>query len=62
VLLFCTTPFTPMAKAITEGKGLPGMRILEMDHPLGGIPEAELQPRFEQVIGQVLAYLDGTAG
>jgi hypothetical protein len=62
VLLFCTSPFTPMAKAITEGKGLPGMRILEMDHPLGGITEAELEPRFEQVIGQVLAYLDGTAG
>ena len=61
MLLFCTTPFIPMAKAITEGKGLEGMRILEMDHPLGGITEEELEPRFQQVIGQVLAYLDGTA-
>ena len=50
-----------MARAITEGKGLPGMRIIEMNHPLGGLTEQELEPRFEQVIGQVLAYLDGTA-
>jgi hypothetical protein len=61
VLLFCTTPFTPMAKAITEAKGLPAMRILEMDHPLGGLTDKELDPRFEQVIGQVFAHLDGTA-
>jgi hypothetical protein len=58
VLLFCTTPFTPMAEAITEVKGMPGMRIIEMDHPLGGLTEEELAHRFDQVIGQVLAQLD----
>ena len=61
VLLFCTTPFTPMAKAITAGKGVSELRILEMDHPLGGLSEEELDPRFEQVIGQVFSYLDGGA-
>ena len=61
VLLFCTTPFTPMAKAITAAKGLGDMRILEMDHPLGGLTDEELDPRFQQVIGQVVAYLDGTS-
>jgi hypothetical protein len=50
-----------MARAITEGKGVPGMRIIEMDHPLGGLTESELDPRFAQVIAPVLAYLDGTA-
>ena len=59
--MFCTSPFTPMARAITEGKGVPGMRIIEMDHPLGGLTESELDPRFAQVIAPVLAYLDGTA-
>ena len=49
-----------MARAITAGKGYGDMRILEMDHPLGGLTEEELDPRFDQVIGQVLAYLDGT--
>ncbi len=60
VLLFCTTPFTVMAKAITSGKGLPDMRIIEMDHPLGGLTEDELGPRYDQVIGAVMDYLDAT--
>jgi hypothetical protein len=46
-----------MAKAITEVKGMPGMRIIEMNHPLGGLTEEELGHRFEQVIGQVLEQL-----
>jgi hypothetical protein len=50
-----------MAEAITEVKGMPGIRIIEMDHPLGGLTEEELGDRFDQVIGQVLAQLDGTA-
>jgi hypothetical protein len=50
-----------MARAITASKGVEGLRIIEMDHPLGGITLEELEPRFQQVIVQVLAYLDGTA-
>ncbi|ODU04266.1 MAG: hypothetical protein ABS81_10985 [Pseudonocardia sp. SCN 72-86] len=59
VLLFCTTPFTPMAKAITEGKGLPDLRIIEMDHPLGGLTDPEITERFEQVIDTVFRHLEG---
>ena len=48
-----------MAEAITEVKGMPGIRIVEMDHPLGGLTQEELGHRFDQVIGQVLDHLDG---
>jgi hypothetical protein len=50
-----------MAEAITEVKGMPGMRIIEMDHPLGGLTEEELEQRFDQVIEQVFSHLEGTA-
>jgi hypothetical protein len=59
VLLFCTTPFLAMAKAITEGMGSPGMRILEMDHPLGGLTPPEVDDRARQVIDHVLRLLEG---
>jgi hypothetical protein len=50
-----------MAKAITEVKGMPGMRIIEMDHPLGGLTEDELGQRFDQVIAQVITHLESAA-
>ena len=59
MLLFCTTPFTPMAKAIAEGKGMSGLRIIEMDHPLGGLTDPEITQRFQQVIDAVFAHIEG---
>ena len=47
-----------MANAIAQSKGVPGLRLLEMDHPLGGLTETELAPRFEQVIDQVFTHLE----
>lgn len=61
-LLFCTTPFLPMAQAISEGMGTPGLRILEMDHPLGGLAVPEVETRARQVVDRVLRLLAGKDG
>ncbi|MQA86151.1 MAG: hypothetical protein GEV03_16340 [Streptosporangiales bacterium] len=53
VILFCTTPFVQMARTVTSALGAPGLRIVEIAHPLGGLREADLQQRADAAIQAV---------
>jgi hypothetical protein len=37
-----------MAETIVRTKGLPDLRMIEVDHPLGGIGGEELQRRIDR--------------
>lgn len=42
----CTTPFTAMARTILKSLGDGGaVRIIEIDHPLGGLHPEEIDAR-----------------
>ncbi len=47
-----------MAETILKTKGAPELRILEIEHPLGGIDPDDLASRVESAAAQALGYLD----
>lgn len=56
--MLCTTPFRKMAETILKTKGQPGLRLVEIDHPLGGIGTDELDARVEAAAESAFAFLD----
>jgi len=57
-MLFCTTPFLEMARAIVKSLGNPGVRIVEVQHPLGDLGADEVKARADAVYGQVDRFVD----
>lgn len=57
-MLFCTTPFLEMARAIIKSLGNPGVRIVEVQHPLGDLEADEVKARADAVYGQVDRFVD----
>lgn len=49
-----------MAQTMAATKGLPELRIIELEHPIGGIDETELEARIASGIRGALALIDGT--
>ena len=49
--------FEPLAKSIVLASGLQDLRMVMVDHPLGGIGEQELQQRIDTAHEQVVAIL-----
>ncbi len=60
-VLFCTTPFVAMATTILKSLGDPGVRIVEVQHPLGGIEAAEVKARADAIYTQVDRLVDRDA-
>jgi hypothetical protein len=56
-VLVATTSFAALARQVADGYGLVGARIVAVDHPLGGITEADVVARAERVIDDVLALV-----
>ena len=56
--MLCTTPFRTMAETILKTKGQPDLRLIEIDHPLGGIGTEELDERLVTAIELAFAWLD----
>ena len=48
VVIICTDEFTYMAKAQAEASGLPDLRILEIPHPITGVPETLVRQRAKE--------------
>jgi hypothetical protein len=61
-VLFCTTPFVEMARAILRSLGDPGVRIVEVQHPLGDLRPDDVRSRAEAVLPQVDALMETGAG
>lgn len=56
--MLCTTPFRTMAETILTTKGRPDLRIIEIDHPLGGIGTEQRDERVEAAASLAFDWLD----
>jgi len=58
-VLLCTTPFLAIAKAMGSGAGRVGLRVVEIEHPLGAISLDEVARRAEGAVDRVEQVLRG---
>jgi hypothetical protein len=54
-----TNEFRPLALAEAAAKGVPGLGIVSVSHPIGGIAEAAVADKAAQAVAPVLAALTG---
>ena len=52
-----TDEFIPLAKAQVRAKGLPGLAVVTVPHPIGGIPPAAVAAKAEAIVDSVLRAL-----
>jgi Fe-S cluster biogenesis protein NfuA len=57
-VLFATTSFVPLARSIALANGLQDLRMVVVDHPLGGIGESALEGRIDAAFEQLVAVLE----
>jgi len=61
-VLFATTSFVGLARSIALASGLQDLRMVVVDHPLGGIGEQALEDRIEAASEQLVAVLNESPG
>ena len=59
-ILIVTTPFRVMAQTMARTKGLPELRMIELDHPIGGIDPADLEETFASAIRGAVDLIGGS--
>ena len=52
-----TDEFSPLARAQVTAKGLPGLPVVTVSHPIGGIPAAAVAAKAEGIVDRVLRGL-----
>jgi len=52
-----TDEFIPLARAQLRAKGLPGLPVVTVPHPIGGIPPAAVAAKAEAIVDRVLRAL-----
>ena len=52
-----TDEFSPLARAQVTAKGLPGLPVVTVSHPIGGIPPAAVAAKAEGIVDRVLRAL-----
>jgi hypothetical protein len=57
-MVMCTTAFEPLAKLESKALGVEGLRLLVLEHPLGGIEEPLARERAANAWPQFRAWLD----
>ena len=55
-----TTGFETLAAGVAETLGVPDLRIVAVDHPLGGIDEAAVAVRADAAVEPTLRLLTGS--
>jgi hypothetical protein len=55
-----TTKFADLTRQVAENFSLPDCRIVIVDHPLGGTPEATVVARAEAAVEQIIAAFTGS--
>jgi phosphoserine phosphatase len=58
-VLVATASFAALARQVADSYGLPQARIAVVEHPLGGILEADVVDRAERVVDEVLSLVTG---
>ena len=56
-----TTAFKALATEVAAALGLPGSRIVAVEHPLGGTNEAGVIDRADRAVEPALLLLTGSA-
>jgi hypothetical protein len=59
-VLLTTTRFAPIASTLAGDSGLPDIRALVLDHPIGGIDTPTLERRADAAAGTAAALLTGS--
>ena len=57
-----TDEFIPLARAQVSAKGLPGLPVVTVPHPIGGIPPAAVTAKAEAIVDRVLRALTESPG
>ena len=60
-MLVATTAFDALASEVAVTLGLPDVRIVAVEHPLGGADEAAVIDRADAAVEQTLRLLTGPA-
>ncbi len=60
-VLVATTAFDGLASEVAATLGLPDIRIVAVDHPLGGADEAAVIGRADTAVELALRHLTGSA-
>ena len=56
-----TTAFEALASEVAATLGLPGTRIVAVEHPLGGIEDAGVVDRADRAVEPALLLLTGSS-
>ena len=59
-MLVATTAFEALAAEVAATLGLPDVRIVAVDHPLGGADETTVIDRADAAVEQTLRLLTGS--
>lgn len=54
-----TTAFLPLAEEVASSLGFPDARIAVVEHPLGGISEADVAARAERLVDALVSLSAG---
>ena len=60
-MLVATTAFDALASEVAVTLGLPDVRIVAVEHPLGGADEAAVIDRADAAVEQALRLLTGSS-
>ena len=60
-MLVATTAFDALASEVAVTLGVPDVRIVAVDHPLGGAEETTVIDRADAAVEQTLRLLAGSA-
>lgn len=56
-MVVTTTAFETLTRAVADRYHLPGARIVVVEHPLGGIPAADVLARADRAVTDVITQL-----
>ena len=59
-VLVATGALRPLADRTAADLGLPDLRVVSIQHPIGGVDQATIEARADGAVDEVLALLTGS--
>ena len=60
-VLVATEELRPLADRTAADLGLPDLRVVSVQHPIGGVDQAAIEARADGAVDEVLALLTGSS-
>ncbi len=57
-VVVCSTPFAKLAVAQARIFGAPDLPMVVIEHPLGGLADAQIRERAHHAVGQVMDLIE----